>query len=206
MNGQDLADELRDDHETPFSRLGSSKALYALTGGEMDAGPVRAAAADDARSLASVLDEWAADEDDDAAASLYEELAATARDHADSVAPDDHERGETPETDARLAEFEDTVPRLGGLLGRYLVAQKHVEQMVGFFVGDADPRTASEFRDLRGDVEDARDRVAAALDETCEGDDDWDVARDAADAVVEGAYDEYVETLESMGVKPKNVC
>lgn len=206
MNGQDLAAELRDDHETPFSRLGSSKALYALTGGEMDAAPVRAAAADDALSLASVLDDWAGDEDDDDAAALFEELAETARDHASSVAPDDHESGDSPEMDAELAAFTDTKPRLGGLLARYLVTLKHVEQMVGFFVGDADPRTASEFRDLRGDIEDARDRVAATLDELCDADDDWADASDAADAVVEAAYDDYVQTLESMGVKPKNVC
>jgi hypothetical protein len=205
MNGHDLAAELRDDHETAFSRLGSSKALYALTEGAMEGDRVRAAAATDARSLATVLDEWAGDEDDDDAASLFDDLAAGARDRAASAAPDDG-TGETLPVDAELASFEETSARLGGLLARYLVSLKHVEQVVGFFVGDADPRAASDFREHRGDLEDARDRVAETLDALCEDDDDWVDARDAADAVVEAAYGDYVETLESMGVKPKNVC
>jgi len=78
--------------------------------------------------------------------------------------------------------------------------------MVGFFVGDADPSTAGTFRDLRDDADADRDRIVAALDDRCDSEDDWDRATDAATAVVEATYDDYVETLESMGVKPKNVC
>jgi hypothetical protein len=81
-----------------------------------------------------------------------------------------------------------------------------VGQAVGFFVGDADPTTADRFRSVRSDLADARDDVAAALEAVCETDDDWDRARSAATAVVEAAYDDYVATLESMGVEPKNVC
>jgi hypothetical protein len=86
------------------------------------------------------------------------------------------------------------------------VTGKTVEQMVGFFVGDADPTTANTFRELRGDVETQRDDAAELLADTCTDDDEWDRASEAADAVVEVAYDDYVETLEGMGVKPKNVC
>jgi membrane-bound ClpP family serine protease len=78
--------------------------------------------------------------------------------------------------------------------------------MVGFFVGDADPSTANQFRDLRDGVADDRDRALDALDDACTTDDDWERAAAAATTVVEAAYDDYVETLESMGVKPKNVC
>ncbi|MFB6091479.1 MAG: transcription antitermination protein, partial [Haloquadratum sp.] len=65
MNGRDLESDLRDDHETAFSRLGSSKAMYALTGGEMAGEEIRAAAAADALALASVLEEWVDDGDAD---------------------------------------------------------------------------------------------------------------------------------------------
>jgi hypothetical protein len=206
MTGTELVTTLRDDHETPFSRLGSSKALYALTGGEMNGETVRAAAADDANALADTLSAWADDEQNDAAATLFEDVADEASDRAASVAPSDYERGEDPDLSAELADLDETAARLGGLLARFLVSSKHVEQMVGFYIGDADPKAADDFRGLRSDLEATRERIVEALDETCESDADWDAARDAADAVVEAAYDDYVETLESMGVKPKNVC
>jgi hypothetical protein len=205
MDGTDLADRVRDDHETAFSRLGSSKALYALTAGEMEADAVRAAAADDQYAAADLLDDWAMVEHGDAAP-LLADLAEETRDHAESVEPDGYERGDDPALYDRLAFEDDTPGRLGGLLGRYLVVAEYAGQMVGFFVGDADPKAAAEFRELRTAVEDERDRVVETLDDVCESDDDWDAAGDATAAVVEAAYDDYVDTLESMGVKPKNVC
>jgi hypothetical protein len=140
------------------------------------------------------------------AAPLLADLAEETRDHAESVEPDGYERGDDPALYDRLAFEDDTPGRLGGLLGRYLVVAEYAGQMVGFFVGDADPKAAAEFRELRTAVEDERDRVVETLDDVCESDDDWDAAGDATAAVVEAAYDDYVDTLESMGVKPKNVC
>jgi hypothetical protein len=206
MNGTDLAAALRDDHETAFSRLGSSKAMYALTDGEMEGDEVRDAAATDALALAAVLDDWAERPDDgDATDALYEDLADAAREHAADVADESEDFAEPRQYDA-LAGFESAPARLGGLLGRYLVTLEYAGQMVGFFVGDADPMAADEFRGLRSDLEAERDRIIDALDAVCESDDDWTAAREAADAVIEAAYDEYVATLESMGIKPKNVC
>ncbi|MFB6250483.1 MAG: transcription antitermination protein [Halobellus sp.] len=203
MDGTDLEAELRTDHETAFSRLGSSKAMYALTAGEMDGDSVRTAAATDALALASVLEDWIDDADGDET-SLYDDLAAAARAHADDVT-DEPSLDAIPELYDRLGEQESTSARLGGLLGRYLVSVEYVGQMVGFFVGDADPMAADSFRGLRSDLEAERDRIVETLDAACDGD-DWDAARDAGDAVVEAAYDDYVETLQSMGIKPKNVC
>ncbi|ELZ89717.1 hypothetical protein [Haloferax sulfurifontis] len=197
----ELLDTLRDDHETPLSRLGSSKALYAVTGGEMDGDAVRAAAAAEAAAAADLFDWWADDEPNDEAAALFSDLADTARDHADTV--DAEPDGSKPNVYDVLAEFETTDGRLGGALARALVSLKTVEQMVGFFVGDADPMAANDFRTLKSDLNDQLDALGAAVSDLVEDD---AVAREAADAVVEAAYDEYVETLEGMGVKPKNVC
>ncbi|GGJ07342.1 hypothetical protein GCM10008995_16500 [Halobellus salinus] len=204
MNGDDLASELRDDNETEFSRLGSSKAMYALTGGEMDGEHVRGAAATDALALAGVLEAWAEDAGDTTKA-LYADLAAAARDHAAAVA-DDPAQDDQPLLYGALAGFDAPAARLGGLLGRYLVLSEYASQMIGFFVGDADPMAATDFRDLRSKLDTERDRVVEALDSTCGTDDAWAAARDAATTVVAVAYDDYVETLESMGIKPKNVC
>ncbi|WP_049937864.1 hypothetical protein [Haloplanus natans] len=194
MDGTTLVDTLTDDLETQLSRLGSSKWLYALTDGDMTGEAVRAAAAADAAAAAETFASWNADP--------FDALATSAADRRDAVDAD-----ATPadrHAHDALAALDDPVTRLGGALGYCLVLDRTVGQMVGFFVGDADPSTANQFRDLRDGV--GRDRVLDALDDACTTDDDWERAADAATTVVEAAYDDYVETLESMGVKPKNVC
>lgn len=194
-------DSLRDDHETPLSRLGSSKALYAVTGGEMDGDAVRAAAATEAAAAADLFEWWGDDEANGDASTLFSAFADTAHEHADTVGAEPE--GDEPNIYDVLAEFETTDGRLGGALARALVSLKTVEQMVGFFIGDADPKSADTFRTLKSDLQDQLDTLADAVDEHVE---DEAVAREAADAVVQAAYDEYVETLEGMGIKPKNVC
>jgi hypothetical protein len=203
MNADEFTDTLRDDHETPLSRLGSSKSLYALTGGEMDGASVRAAAAGEATVTADVLDDWADDATGEPA-TLYADIAADAESHVESADADPTARA-FPEYD-RLADAETPADRLGGLLAALLLAETRASQMVGFFVGDADPTTASTFRDVRSDYESNRERVGDRLETVCDAEADWDAARETADDVLETAYDDYVETLESMGVKPKNVC
>ena len=204
MNGDDLARELRDDHETEFYRLGSSKAMYALTGGDMDGDSVRAAAATDALAFATTLDGWV-ETAGDATGVLYTSLAAAASDHAAAV-DDDPSLDGKPLLYTELVGFDTTPARLGGLLGRYLVVSEYASQMVGFFVGDADPTAAADFRELRSALDTEHDRVVDTLDSACTTDDGWATARDAAETVIDAAYDDYVGTLESMGIKPKNVC
>jgi hypothetical protein len=198
MDGTTLVDTLTDDLETELSRLGSSKWLYALTDGDMTGEAVRAAAAADAAAAAETFDAWGDDPD------TFGALAAAATDRRDAVDADAAAPA-ARHTYHALADLDGVVPRLGGALGYLLVLDRTVGQMVGFFVGDADPSTANRFRDIRDGVDADRDRVVDALDETC-GSDDWDRAAAAATAVVEATYDDYVERLESMGVKPKNVC
>ena len=203
MDGTTLVDTVTDDLETQLSRLGSSTWLYALTDGDMTGEAVRAAAAADAVAAAETFESWADDADDDAA-ETFATLAASATDRRDAVdsGADTADRGRYDV----LADFDGTVARLGGALGSLLVLDRTVGQMVGFFVGDADPSTANEVRDIRDGVGADRRRVVDALDSACSGDDDWDRAATAATAVVEATYDDYVEILESMGIKPKNVC
>ena len=202
MNGDDLARELRDDHETEFSRLGSSKAMYALTNGDMDGDSVRAAAASDALAFAEVLEGWSGT---DTTAALHSDLAAAARDYATAV-DDDPSLDEEPLLYDELAGFDTAPARLGGLLGRYLVVSEYASQMVGFFVGDADPTAAADFRELRSELDAEHDRVVDTLDSACATANEWAAARDAAETLIAAAYDDYVGTLESVGIQPKNVC
>ncbi|MDS0260904.1 rubrerythrin family protein [Haloarcula sp. S1CR25-12] len=202
MPADDLIDAVRDDQQTELSRLGSSKTLYADTRGEMEPDAVHAAAAAREAAAAGTFEAWADDESDDAAAELFADAAA------DAAA----RRGDTDPADRDfsmhdvLADLTTTVERLGGLVGWTLVDKKVKEQLTGFFTGQADPQTASTYRSAGGEVEELRADAAGLLAEVCEGDGEWDAAEAAAIDVVAAAYDDYVETLEELGVNPKNVC
>ncbi len=204
MDGEAFLDRLRANHDTELSRLGSSKALYALTGGEMEETTVRAAAATDAAAAAETFGAWA-DDADGAAAETFAAAAETAAEQRDAVA-DGAAVGEPRPLYETLREFADTPERAGGLVARHVVVEAYVGQFVGFFVGNADPTAANEFRDLRAGVEDELDAALDLLETVCTSDAEWERASDAAAAVLSAAYDDYVETLEGMGVKPKNVC
>jgi hypothetical protein len=200
MNAPEFTETVRDDHETPLSRLGSSKWVYALTGGEMAGDAVEAAWAVEARAACETFEAWAADDPTEEAERAFADVAAFAAEHGGDG------EAETPPTYEALADLTGTAARAGGLLAWTLVAEKTLAQMVGFFVGDADPSTANTFRDRKSGVREARETAEALLDEVCSDDDAWAAARTGADAVVEAAYADYVDTLESMGIKPKNVC
>lgn len=209
MDASELHDSVRAANDTALSRLGSSKSLYAATGGEMEAGPVLESAADAEHAAAETFATWADSEDDPDAADAFETTAAEERDHAEAVLGelDEYEASGDPSAmQAFLRGLEATVERAGALLGRVLATEKSKEQLTGFFVGQADPQTAQLFRGLKADLDDQLERTLDLLDAVCETDDDWQTASDAADAAVQTAYDEYTEQLEAMGVNPKPVC
>ncbi len=204
MDGQTFLEELRDEHETELSRLGSSKAVYALTAGEMEGDAVRAGTAREFHAAAPVLEEWAAATDADQ--TLFRDVASSVAETANSL-DDVAAVPESPHiTAAALAALDDEVARTAGLAAALLVLGKLSEQLVGFFVGDADRAGADEFREIRDQLQAHRDDAAAHLDSRCSDESDWATAREAAGAVVAGAYDWYADTLEGMGVEPKNIC
>lgn len=204
MDGDAFLEDLEEEYRTELSRLSSSKALYAVTGGEMDGPQIRAAVGQEAGSAAELFASWA-DDGEGAAAELFADVAADIDDHRERIG----DGGGDPDTDGllfdTLADYDTPPERVAGLLARTVVADRLTEQVVGYFVGDADPQAANEFRAIREELGDQRDRALSVLETVCD-EEGWDEARDAAGAAIEGAYDYYVETLESMGVKPKNVC
>jgi len=207
MDSQEFVETVRDEAATPLSRLGSSKALYADTEGEMDDDAVLGAVADRAHFAAERFDGWA-DEASGDAAELFADAAATERDHAEAA---EDERGayepdEAPAVVAHLDGVSGTAERLAALVGWALAAGNNADQVVGYFVGQASPRTASTFRSFGDDYDAYVDRASALLADTCESDDDWAAAVAAATATIEADYEAYYETLESLGVNPKPVC
>lgn len=208
MNSEEFLDAVRKENETALSRLGSSKSLYAATGGEMEPDEVFDAAADAEYAAARTFGGWADDEGDEDASELFAGIAEVENGHYERVSGevDDHEPGETPALHEYLRGLDGTTERLGGFVGRTLASEKSKKQLTGFFTGKADPKTAQLFRDLNGDLDEQLDDTLALLDERCESDEDWKTAKEAAKGAITAAYDEYTESLESMGVNPKPVC
>lgn len=209
MNADELLESVRESVTTELSRLGSSKALYAATGGDMETDDVLRAAADAEHAAAETFDAWAADEPNDQARETFEATAEEEYDHFDRVCEDldDYEPSEEPSALASyLRDLDGTVERAGGLLGRVIVTDESKAQFVGYFVGGADQSAASLFRELREDLDGQEARALDLLDTVCEDDADWETAEDAAIGAVETAYDAYVEQLESLGVDPKPIC
>lgn len=209
MTPEEFVAAVRGDNETALSRLGSSKSLYADTAGEMEPEAVLSAVADAEHAAAETFAAWADDEDHPEASAAFAEAAEEERRHYETVVEEldgDHEPGSVPAIQSDLRDLEGTRERLGGFVGRTLAAEKSKEQVTGFFVGQADPRTADAIRDIAADLDGQLDRAAGLLVEVCEGDADWAAAREAADEAVQIAYEEYTEQLESMGINPKPVC
>lgn len=209
MSASDVRDVVTDRKATELSRLGSSKSLYAATGGEMETEAVLRAAADTITAAADVLEDWADREADADAADAYEATAGEARDHAETVLaeldgydPDPSDEGLA----GHLAGVEGTAARAGAFLGYVLVTDEATSQYVGYFVGNADPQTASVFRGIREDVDAQEEQALDLLDAVCETDEDYEAAEAAALGAVQAAYDEHVGTLEALGVDPKPVC
>ncbi|PSP32394.1 rubrerythrin family protein [Halobacteriales archaeon QH_10_67_22] len=204
MDPSEFVDAVREENKTALSRLGASKALYADTGGDLEDDAVLRAAADRAHHAAAVFETWA-DEESGAVADLFASAAASERDHVETVADhlDGYDPGDPPGVATHLEGVGDTDGRLGAFVGWVLAAGNNADQVVGYFVGQASPRTASTFREVSGDYDDYLDDAAAVVTETV---DDPERAREAAGAAVQADYDDYFETLEAMGVNPKPVC
>jgi hypothetical protein len=207
MDTEAFLDAVREDNRTALSRLGASKALYADTVGEMDDESVLAAAGDRAYHAAETFEAWADDEADSEAADLFAAAAETEREHVETIAGEhgDYDPGDPPAVQAHLRGVEGTVERVGAFVGWALAAGNSTDQVVGYFVGQASPRTASTFRDVSDDYDDHVERGAEVLASVCE-EGDRERAQEAAAAAIEADYDDYFETLESLGVNPKPVC
>ncbi|MFD1513120.1 rubrerythrin family protein [Halomarina rubra] len=208
MTADEFADRVREDNRTALSRLGSSKALYADTGGDIERDTVLRATAEAERAAWETYEQWA-DEEDGEASEAFAATADEEQGHYETVSEllgEEVEVDDVPAIQQYLREREDTLDRAGGFLGRTLAAEKSKDQLVGFFVGQADPKTTRKIREMNGDLDDQLERALDLLDTLCESDEDRDRAATAASEAIQAAYEEYTDRLEGMGVNPKPVC
>lgn len=203
MDAQSILEHLEEAYETELSRLGSSKAMYAVTEGEMDSASVLQAMADRAIAAARTFEEWAA-ESADPMADRYGEVATAVREHADRIAA----RGDgidptdqpTP-LEEFLRDLDTPGERFAGFVTWAEVTDRTYSQAVAFYVGNANPQLANLFRDIRSELAEHLDAV-----ESGPADGEVGPGKAVAEKAVEAAYQHYVETLERMGIKVKPVC
>jgi len=210
MDGRTLREDVEAGKGPQLDRLGSSKYLVALTDATLEEEAILEAVAGSEYLARETFAAYADAESNPVAREAFEAVAEQEAEHYDRV----RERlGARPEPDhpgavhGYLREREDTVARLaGGLVGRPLVSLRAHTQVVSFYVNEADHAGAELFRDLKAETAAELDRGVDALDAVCETDDDWERARATAEYVVQLAYDEYADSLETLGVNPKSTC
>ncbi|WP_227355443.1 rubrerythrin family protein [Haladaptatus salinisoli] len=203
MNADDFADSVRNAKATELDRLGSQQLLVALTGADLEPEVVLTAAARSERTAAETFSAWA-----EATPEPFERLAERERDHHERVVAelDAFEPSDPDPMHAFLRELDDDVSRAGGLVGRSLVADRTLLQVVNFFVNRGDERRANLFRDLREDTRENVSDGVSMLADRCESEADWERAHDVAEETVRIAYDDYAGTLTGMGLDPKPIC
>lgn len=210
MDGRALSEAVEAAKQSQLDRLGSSKYLIALTDATLKEETILEAVAVSEYLARETFEGYAGAETDSAARAAFEAVAEQEAEHYDRVCD---RLGARPEPDhagavhGYLREREDAVARVaGGLVGRPLVSLRAHTQVVSFYVNEADHAGAELFRDLKDETAAELDRGVDALDEVCESDEDWERARATAEYVVQLAYDEYADSLETLGVNPKSTC
>ncbi|WP_458206027.1 rubrerythrin family protein [Haladaptatus sp. NG-SE-30] len=202
MDADDFADSVRDAKTTELDRLGSQQLLVALTGADLEPETVLSAAAKSEHTAAETFSAWAESND------AFERLADQERDHHRRVVEegDEFEAADPDPMHAFLRELDDDVSRAGGLVGRSLVGDRTLLQVVNFFVNRAAERRANLFRDLRAETNENVADGVSMLAEWCESEEDWERAHDVAEETIQVAYDDYADTLTGMGLDPKPIC
>ncbi|WP_246998907.1 rubrerythrin family protein [Halosolutus gelatinilyticus] len=210
MDGAELQRTIEDSMTVELERLGSSKRLVALTSADLTADRVLRIAADSERAAVETFEAWAADEEHPDARDAFAEFRDQEREHYDRVvdlldSEHDGDGADGGEMHDRLRSFEPTEARLGGVVGRALVAERTHLQVVNFFVNEGNERRADCFRELRSETTAQGDRAAAILEGVCD-DENWDDAVSAAEDVIAAAYAAYADSLDDLGLDPKPIC
>lgn len=190
------ADAVRADCATALERLGSDRALIALTDADLSGETIRRRIAETDLGAASVLESWQG----------FDETAESKRGHADRIAEPLSNPLEPPSDDpiaGHLQTCETPAERVGaGLIGYPLIVDGWYLQAVSFFVNEAEESAADEFRSVRSETR----AVLEAGEERIGELDDPEAARVGAGTLVDAVYEWYVETLAGMGLDPKTVC
>jgi hypothetical protein len=210
MDGTTFLDQIRESAATELDRLGSEKALIAVTDAEIGPEPVLTVTAESEARARDTFEQWADSEANEQARDAFQAVADMEAAHYERVSAELDDPPESPAPDAlheHLRSLEETIPRVAaGMVGRPLVSERTLLQVVNVFVNEGDTASTELARDLRSDTQAQIDDGAALLTDLCTDDADWEQATEHATAVVDLAYEEYADSLASMGLDPKPIC
>lgn len=210
MDGAAFLETVRASNATALERLGSDKALVAATDAALERNRVLGTAAAAEARAAATFEAWADDEPDDRAREAFEAAADRERAHLESVLDLGDVSVDDPDPDdlhEHLRGLEHMVERAAaGLVARPLVASRSLLQVINFFVNEGETEVADVFRALRAETDEQASAGAEFVATVCDGADDRDRAKTAAERAIDAAYGEYVDRLEGMGIDPKPVC
>lgn len=209
MDEQTFLDDIRTERRTELDRLGSDKALLAVTDADLSAGAVLETVGLSLEGLQATLTAWAEETTAGSARDAFAEAAGSLREDCDRVSRelDAEPAGDLPAPVPAVRAVEGPVERVAAaFVGHGLVFDGTLLQAVSFFVNEADRGRADLMRELRSTTDDRVGDGVAALGTLCADDGDWADASAAASGVIDAAYDEYEATLSGMGIDPKPVC
>ena len=210
MDAATFRERLAEAKRTKLDRLGSNKLLVALTDAELTTQRVLEAAADSEHAAHNTFAAWAEDEPNEPAREAFAAVAEREAGHRERVL-DAMSGAYEPRDGGALHEYlrgrEGSGQRVAaGMVARGLVADRTHQQVVSFFVNEADTGRADLFRALREETASGTERGLELLEELCTSEADWQDARDVAEYTIQVAYDDYADALTGMGIDPKPVC
>ncbi|ELY77684.1 hypothetical protein [Natrinema gari] len=210
MDATDFQQSIEASMAVELDRLGSSKLLVALTDADLTEERILRTAARSERAAMETLEAWVTNETNEDVRRMFDEYRDQERDHYDRItamlADDEVDAGDAGPMHATLRSLEATTARLGGLVGRALVADRTHLQLISFFVNEGETTRADCFRELREETAAQGDRAVERLGDVNTDSDDWERARTVAEDVIDIAYGAYADSLDDLGVDPKPIC
>jgi hypothetical protein len=185
--------------------------LLALTEADISTDRVLDVAAASEYAARETFEEWAETELEESAREAFRRVADQEDEHLRRVTDElddswDPEEGAGP-MHSYLRGRDATLERVaGGMVARPIVSERTHNQIIGFFVNEADRRRADLFRELKAETRAVTDEGVALLERLCETDEDWETAQMVAEYTVQLAYDDYADALRGLGFDPRSVC
>ncbi|MDS0298809.1 rubrerythrin family protein [Halogeometricum sp. S1BR25-6] len=211
MDGESFRSAVEEEKRTQLDRLGSQQLLVALTDADLTRERVLEVAAASEHAACETFRGWADDEGDESARAVFAAVADQEDEHLRRVTdeldgawePDD----EPGPMHGYLRGRESAVERVaGGMVGRPLVSLRTYNQLVGFFVNEADERTADVLRGLKAETAETLTEGLSLLESLCGSDEEWEAAEMVAGYTIQVAYDDYADALRGLGFDPRSVC
>jgi hypothetical protein len=211
MDGDTFRTRLEAEKRTELDRLGSQQLLLALTEADLSTRRILDVAAASEHAARETFRQWAESESDEAARDAFRRVAEQEDEHLRRVTGEldgswDPDAGAGP-MHSYLRERDATVERVaGGMVARTLVSERTHNQIIGFFVNEADRSRADLFRELKAETRAVTDEGVSLLERLCGDEDDWETARTVAEYTVQLAYDDYADALRGLGFDPRSIC